>query len=161
MINLKTSIINFMLLALLLSILVFISGCITPAQGQTAIEEFNNQSFNPIDPMTLYGFKEVDDWSGWNKFWLGSAIATYGVGDTVSTINALDRGCVEANPILGKDPDTGIIIVGKLLFFGATWYVIENWIEPEQRQNTRNWMYGLTSVLGGAVTVHNSTINCN
>lgn len=45
--------------------------------------------------------------------------------------------------------------------FGVVWYLVENLSDPEDIQDTRNFMYGALTVLGTGVTIYNSTIECN
>jgi len=67
--------------------------------------EWINQDFKPEPPRPV-GFKEESDWTGWNRFWFGSSLTMLGA-DLLTTNQALDRGCVEGNPLLGDSMGSG------------------------------------------------------
>lgn len=112
-----------------------------------------------IDPMEPSGFKEDSSWTFWNKFWFSGTIVGNTL-DVVSTVNALDRGCVELNPILGDNPSTGSLILLKVAVLGGTWVLIEYVVKPENRQVTRNVVYGMQTIIMNAIAVRNFNIGC-
>ena len=105
----------------------------------------------PIEPK-----KETSNFTNWNKFWLGTAIAGQ-VADTITTFDKLDEGYVEANPLFGKEPEKGVVIASKV---AATVFVI--WIaeyyfkDGARQQEYRNWLYGTFGVIGGSFAIWNS-----
>jgi len=133
------------------------------ATGLVGLDGIEDVEVNPPDPMTSYSYKDSSDWTTWNKIWFGSAIALYGVGDTVTTVDALNgEGCHEANPLFGEDPSTGVLILGKVVAFGAAWWVTEYLFKDDpNQQGARNTVYGIMSIIGGAVTINNASLNCN
>jgi hypothetical protein len=153
---LKLSIICFLAFIIMLFMVINVS------RAENWVDEMNNTTYFPPDPMTSYHYKEPGEWTNWNRFWFGSAIATFGVGDTVSTMSAIDSDhCVEGNPIYGDDPDAATLALTKIAIFGAMWWLTEYATPPEERQNTRNFTYGILSVAGAGLTVHNYSLDCN
>lgn len=122
-------------------------------------EVINEQSFSPPDPMTSYGFKDDVPWTFWNKSLLASAVGA-NLADIVSTQDGLDRGCTEANPLYGDDPNVGTMVLIKAVAMGVTYYLIENHTAPENRQEWRNWGYGAHTLVGGFAAVHNYNTDC-
>jgi len=105
----------------------------------------------PIEPK-----KETSNFTNWNKFWLGTAIAGQ-VADTITTFDKLDEGYIEANPLFGKEPEKGVVIASKV---AATVFVIligEYYFKDDPRQQEyRNWLYGTFGVIGGSFALWNS-----
>ena len=112
------------------------------------------------DPMASQGFDHRTEWTGWNKFWFAGAVGG-NAADVISTNDALNRGCVEANPIFGEDPDMGLIIGAKLAALGLSYWFTEYVVAPSERQNARNIVYGAHSLIMSGVAIHNFTIDCN
>lgn len=140
-----------------LAVMLAVSG-VAAASG---IDDLNAIEGKPIGAYTSYHYKEDTSWTTWNKVLFGSAIGMYGVGDVVSTIGALDRGCSEGNPLFGKNPDTGVLILGKVVAMGLTWALVEYVTPEENRQVMRNVAYGMLTAAGGLVSIHNASLNCN
>ena len=158
-----------MLIILLVIILtIFYLGSRSGADAATELPGLygiENVQAQPPAPTTGYGFKEESNWTGWNKFWFGSSIALFGVGDTASTIYQLkgeDSQCSEGNPVFGSDPNSGVLILSKVAMFGLMWWVGEylNYESDEDQQLARNIMYGSSAILGGVVTTHNMSLDC-
>lgn len=131
------------------------------ARGETWVDEMNKTDYKSEKVLTSYHYKEDSTWTTWNKVWFSSAIGLYGVGDTLSTVDALDRGCSESNPLVGDDPATGTLILVKVAAFGLIWWLVEHVTPEENRQDMRNNAYGFLSIAGGAVTAHNFNLECN
>ena len=144
---------------ILLSILLVLClGC-TSAFSQTFIEEMNGSTFSPPEPLTVYSFKETP-WTGWNKFWFASAIGGQ-LADTLSTQDALGRGCVETNPLFGENPSIGLMVLAKVAVLGGGGYLIEAVdFTVEERKDARNIFYGIMSVVGTGAAIHNYSIDC-
>ena len=81
--------------------------------------------------------------------------------DIVSTNDALNRGCVEANPLFGEDPSMGMLIGAKVAALGLSWWFVEYLVSPSDRQSARNWVYGAHTLVMSGVAIHNFTIDCN
>lgn len=143
-----------LILALLISVFS------TVAYGETFDEEMS-KTYTPVDPMTSYSTTTESNWTGWNKFWFTSAIVGQ-TTDVVSTQQALNRGCVEANPIFGEDPNMGLVILAKAAILGGIYYVTEYMIVGEEdQQDARNWGYGTAALVGFAAGGWNSAQDCN
>jgi len=131
--------------------------------GQSVDEWIEDLEQNPPsrDPLQSYGFKERAAWTGWNKFWLAAAAAGQ-VADGATTIAAIDSGnCREANPLLGDDPDSGLIIGVKLAVVGAGIWITEHWLDDHPRQQQyRNWIYGTMAATGMAAGLWNAGQDC-
>lgn len=125
------------------------------------LEEFEGKSFSPPSPTTAYSYKDGEGFTTWNKTLMGASVATFGVGDTLSTRDMLSRGCIELNPIFGKHPSTGFVVAAKVLYFGAAYYITEEYLVPRYGTDARNWVYGSTAIVGAALTVHNYNLECN
>lgn len=125
------------------------------------IAQVENDTYGryPLQPV---GFKDPSAFTGWNKFWAGSALIGQ-TGDTVSTINALDSGkCSEGNPLMGSNPSTGAIVAFKLLVGGTVIWIAEYALKRHPKQQFyRNWLYGTLAVAGVGATVWNSSLDCN
>jgi hypothetical protein len=132
--------------------------------GQTVDAWIEDLEENPPkrDPFQSYGFKEsAAPWTGWNKFWLGGAIAGQ-IADGATTIEALGSGnCHEANPFFGEDPSSGLIIGAKLAAVGAGLWLAEYWYAGSDRQQEcRNWIYGAMAVVGLGAGAWNAGQDC-
>ncbi len=88
------------------------------------------------------------------KILLATAIGTQ-AGDYISTRGALDRGCVEANPLL-KNANAPEMAAVKLLI-SVIIYGVSN--AADTRLTRKVWLGGM-SVIFGAITWHNATIDC-
>ncbi len=76
--------------------------------------------------------------------------------DGGSTLQKLDDGCVEANPLLGSYPDEGVILVTKLAVSLVIWQT-SNFLTD--RTSRKMWLTGMT-FLGVAAGVHNWNTKC-
>ena len=132
---------------------LLITLCLAGTARADALSEMNALEGKP---RLHYGFKE-ETWSNTSKVLFTTAILTYGVADVLTTRAALDRGCTEANSwLVGEDPDTGVMVLGKVIAFGLTWLVVE-YVFPERHRDTaRSWVYGGLTAAGTAVSIHNS-----
>jgi len=132
--------------------------------GQTVDEWIEDLEQNPPrrDPLQPYGFKAAPStWTGWNKVWLAAGIGGQ-AADAATTIDALDGGnCREVNPLLGDDPDEGLIVGVKVAAVGLGLWITEYWLadHPRQRQY-RNWIYGSLAVAGGGAALWNASQSC-
>lgn len=87
---------------------------------------------------------------------MGLALSAMGIGqalDTVSTIGALNRGAVEANPIYGARPSPAKLIVGKLPLIGVGWLLTK--IAPKHPKLAQGTAYVIGGI-GAGLAVHNS-----
>lgn len=148
MINLKMALLCACVALILLTVLVK-----SNAHGNTLEEEFNGKVFTPPPVLTSYGFKE-DKWTGWNKFFLASYVGA-NIADVATTQAAFDRGCVEGNPLMPES--TGAMIAVKVLAGSFIYYATEKWFVPAYGTQSRNYVYGIGSVLFGAVSVSNNS----
>ena len=141
-------------------ILIIIILFFTTSSNVYSLDEFN-KTYYPPDPLTEYKYKEDGNWTTWNKILLGTAIGG-SIGDVASTMNKLNEGCVEANPIYGEDPSLAFMIAMKLALYGLAYYIIETNEETtiQEKQKSRNWAYGSISVIGIGATVWNQSTNC-
>jgi len=165
--GLKTVIVgSFMASAIILFIII--SGCATEHKiilnnmvvVEQPFDEWINQEFHPEPPQVI-GFKDPPEWSSWNTFWFASTIGGR-AADIASTQYALNNGgCKEANPIYGDNPSTGKMILISAAVVGATWLAVEYWIDEEDREIARNWIYGLQAAISVSVAAHNMSLNCN
>ena len=133
--------------------------------GQTVDEWIEEIEQNPPrrDPLQPYGFREDrSTWTGWNKFWLAAGIGGQ-AADAATTIDALNGGrCREVNPLLGDDPDNGLVIGAKLAAIGAGIAIAEYWLAGSDRQQQyRNWIYGTMAVTGMAAGMWNAGQDCH
>jgi hypothetical protein len=99
------------------------------------------------------------EWSTANKIALGAAVGG-SVLDVHSTNSALNRGCVEANPLLGENPSVGSLILLKAVGIGLIYVISEYLVKPKDRQLVRNVGYGAIGLVGVGAAVHNYSINC-
>lgn len=112
------------------------------------------------DPMQSVGFKADTSWTNWNKFWFAGAVVGNTL-DTTSTIDALDRGCIESNPLLGEQPSDLFLVGFKVGVMGISWLLVENLSKDENVQMNRNVVYGFQTVLMNAMAVSNYNLECN
>lgn len=84
--------------------------------------------------------------------------AAYGsvIADVASTKYVLQQGCVEANPLLGSNPNDAVLIGNLLLSAGVV-----RWLDTYIEDKTVVWPFWAISVIRGGAAVHNSTLNCN
>ena len=148
------------ILCLLLLTLSACSGVKTDIEpyDQTFENEFNNT----YTPVLNAGFKD-SAWTNWNKFWFASMLGGQ-IADVVSTNNAVNRGCSEANPIYGSDPNIATMVIIKTVVIGGFYYLTEHyWVfeSEEDQQNTRNWLYGLFAISGSGAALWNSNVDCH
>jgi hypothetical protein len=123
-------------------------------------DEWINQDFKPVDPLTAYHAEDNSNWTGFNKFWFASAIGGQ-TADIISTKNATNRGCSESNPIYGDDPSAGIMILVKAGIIGISLAATEYWLDGDpNQQTTRNWVYGVLAISGFGAAAWNYSQNC-
>jgi len=91
--------------------------------------------------------------TGWNKFWLGTAILGQSA-DAATTIDKLGDGCMEGNPVFGPEPSNGTIIIAKLAAIGMVVWL------AEYHPKYRNWLYAPLAVIGTGLAVWNSQQEC-
>lgn len=138
------------------SIALSILGFSIKANAETFAEEFSR----PHSPAIGYSVKSDGSWTTWNKFWFGMAIGGQ-AADVATTLHAIDGPyCSEANPLLGSDPDDAVLIGVKVLVLGLSYAVIEYWLPAEQRQKSRNIVYGTLGTLGFGAATWNATRDC-
>jgi len=116
---------------------------------------FNGEVFRP---QLEYHTKDVE-WTGWNKVWVSTAFLSFVVADTWSTYEAIESGRgVEGNPVFGKSPNYTVVVVSKVVVFGAFWLATEYLIAPEQRSDMRNILFGGLTVIGAGATAWNMNV---
>lgn len=150
----------------LIILLLFLTGCSSKntvdisdlETTEQPFDEWIDQDFSPIDPLTEYSYVDEYPWTNWNYFWFSSAILGQGA-DVVSTERALDRGCVEANPFFGSDPSTGLLIGVKALALGGTYYYIEEHYQGD-KQTMRNIAYSMFGIAGFGLAIYNENVDC-
>lgn len=151
-----------------ISFYILISGCALENKiavndvvvTEQPFEEWINQEFHPEPPQAI-GFNEPSDWSGWNKFWFASAVGGQ-AADVISTQSAINRGCIEANPLYGDHPSTGTMILVKAALLGIGYTTTEYWLaDHPAQQDFRNWVYGAFTLIGFGAAGLNSGQGCN
>lgn len=147
----------------MLALALVLGGC-APMPGNHDLQPGHAETFaaelsRPHPAQIAYTARSADSWTGWNKFWLAAAVGGQ-VADTASTVQALDRGCQEGNPLFGEDPSTGAIVAIKVGALGLAYAVTEYWLPVESRQSARNWIYGALGVTGFAAAGWNSAQEC-
>jgi hypothetical protein len=118
---------------MLLSVLLLLSGCATMKES----------------------FRVKHEYDLVDKAMLGFAIGGQ-VADYTSTKDALSRGCVEANPLFGENPNDATLIAGKLAVSTAA-----VWVGNNTKGALRKWSLGTMGLLGAGVALHNYNIQCN
>ena len=73
------------------------------------------------------------------------------VADAYTTTRALDNGCEEMNPLIGKHPSDGAVIVFMGITQAATIIVAHYW------PDFRLWILGFKTAVNGAAAARNST----
>lgn len=149
---------------LLVILVLFFSGCAnvkpTPpdAVNGQSVEEWEKTL--PASPQTAFRATSTS-FTGWNKFWLSSAIVGQ-AADAVTTVNALSGDeCKEANPILGGSPSTGAVVALKaVIFAGSVWLVEYHYSGHPRQQDYRNYIYGSLAVLGLGAAGWNASQDC-
>jgi hypothetical protein len=134
-------------------------GNIAKAEDNVLLD-MNDVVSTPIDPLTEYSYVEDTSWTTWNKGLFASYVVANGA-DIHSTNDALDRGCVEGNPLFGEDPSTGLMVGVKLASGLVIYYLTESVLVPTYGTDARNWAYGTMTVLYGGVAAHNYGISCD
>ena len=84
------------------------------------------------------------------------ALTAMGVGqglDTVSTIQALNRGAVETNPLLGARPSAAKLIAAKLPMIGVGWLLTK--VHPRHPKIAKGTAYVIGAV-GAGLAIHNA-----
>ena len=76
--------------------------------------------------------------------------------DVVSTHRAIERGCVEGNPLYGKDASIEQIAVINLGLIGLIWWMSEKL----EAGNGPTWPLYLLGALRAGVAIRNERINC-
>jgi len=128
---------------------------------EQSFDEWIAQDFKPVDPMTSYSSKDSSgDWTAWNKFWFAFAVGGQ-TADIISTRTAISRGCAEGNPLYGKDPSTGSLLLVKAGTLGLAYLITEYLLDEQPLQQTyRNWLYGFMAVSGFGVAGWNASLDC-
>lgn len=85
-----------------------------------------------------------------------TAAYTGAVLDTASTIYALEQGAVEANPVLGENPDTETLLLFGALNVGLVYWVNETW-HPRQAKKFNKFY----SIIKLSVSTNNFIIGYN
>lgn len=96
-----------------------------------------------------------DEWTDQERIAFGLNIVVH-TADAVTTSQGIDRGCVEANPILGSNPNMGSVIAIKALVLGIQYAVYNS---PNMGDNTHVFGYISAAIVGG-IAIHNSQIDC-
>ena len=78
------------------------------------------------------------------------------VADAVTTIDALNHGCVERNPFLGKHPSDGVVI-GQTVAIGILHAAGTSFLQDHAPKAVRLWEILSIGVKGGVV-VSNLTV---
>ena len=84
------------------------------------------------------------------------ALTAMGVGqglDTVSTIQALHRGAVETNPLLGARPSAAKLVAAKLPMIGVGWLLTR--IAPRHPKLAQGTAYVIGGI-GAGLALHNA-----
>lgn len=154
-----------MRLIILILLILLASGCaqkslLSPEPQGIKVEQMFEQS-QPLPPQK-FSSKSSSTYTGWNTFWLGSAVVGQGF-DGFSTIDGLNGGkCKEANPIFVDNPDDAVIIGSKLLVLGvATWLAEYHLAGNPRQQEYRNYIYAPVAIIGGAAGIYNSQQSCD
>ena len=145
----------------LLSVLCVTSGCgkvyLEPAESVPVGKMFKAQ--NP-EPPQAYHAESQSEWTGWNRFWAGSALLSQ-TTDAVIAIDGLGNDCHGAGGMITKNGGSGEVVVLKLAGAGLAVWVAE-WFyagDPQQQQ-ARNWIYGILAVSGAGTAVWNYQQEC-
>jgi len=88
----------------------------------------------------------------------GAGVAVWVIGsaaDIVSTKQALDRGCKEANRLYGDKPNTGRLIITTVVVSGILW-----WAGEKLGNDERAVMWGAPGALRGIAALHNTKVKC-
>ena len=99
---------------------------------------------------TLTGCVTPRPWTKGEKVMLGASCLA-AVADAYTTTRGLDKGCVEMNPIVGKNPSTGTIIMFTGITQALTIVVAHYW--PEFRL----WGLGFKTIVNSGAAVWNTT----
>lgn len=78
------------------------------------------------------------------------------VADTVSTHYALERGCIEGNPLYGNDADIRRVAVVNLAFAGLLWWLSDYM----QEKGAHPWPIWAVGTLRYAVAIRNTQQDC-
>lgn len=134
---------------ILVLVAAFVLALTLTVRAETFEQEFNKE----FTPSIEYGFKE-NSWTTWNK----SLLTTYvlaNVADVYTTQEALDRGCVEGNPLMPTSV-VGSVLVKAGVGVGM-YYLVEKVLVPKYGTSTRNWWYGINTVITSAVSISNNS----
>ncbi len=119
-------------------------------QAKTFQEEFVGKEFRPV----IQSQYRVE-YTTANKLTLAGAILT-AILDTASTMQALKKpGVEELNPLLGKNPGIGRILLVKAAVGTLVFLAVEYWIPEGQREVARNVVWGTATVVQGAASISN------
>ena len=140
--------ISFIVAATLLTVMIEVN-------AETFDEEFSR----PHSPQAAFQVKEDGSWTTWNKFWLATAIGGQ-TADAISTRNALDDGCREANLLYGSDPETVVIVGTKVIVLALAYLATEHLMAEKDRPKARNIIYGTLGVIGVAAAGWNASQSC-
>jgi hypothetical protein len=144
-----------MKLNLMTVLILLVLALTTPAHAD--FEVLEDELTTKGDPLNEdFGFNEADtSWTQWNVFWATTAFVGQSADLLTTANNVNGTTCVEKNPIVGEDPSVASLVALKVGVIAAAAYVIENWVEPENRQTIRNWWYGSLGISGMALGIYN------
>ena len=98
----------------------------------------------------LTGCGTARPWTNAEKVMLGASWIATGA-DAYTTVQGLNNGCSEANPIVGSDPSNatviGFAVLIQLGFWAAAHFIPEH----------RIWILGTKTIISGSCAVWNST----
>lgn len=82
--------------------------------------------------------------------------------DVISTVSALDDGCIETNPILGEDPNVVTLVAVKVVGGVALYYFLEKILEDsEYSEGLKTVAYSIVGTSGLVTGIHNFNVECN
>lgn len=76
--------------------------------------------------------------------------------DVASTHRAIERGCVESNPLYGKDANIEKIAIINLALIGVIWWVAGKLEES----NGPTWPLWVVGALRAGVAIRNENVDC-
>jgi hypothetical protein len=77
--------------------------------------------------------------------------------DGASTINGLNRGCTEGNPLIGENPSDATIIGVKVLVAGGLLWIAN----ATDDHLIRKVVLGIGMITGAGAGLYNSTLDCH
>lgn len=97
-------------------------------------------------------FESDSEWSPADK-WAAAAFIVANALDAASTVRALDRGGVELNPLLGKNPSTAKVIGFKAVIVGG----VLAYHRKHKSSATRKGLWVSSALLVG-IAIHNEGV---